>query len=283
MPLFGSHLSVAGAFTNAVDEARRLKIQSLQIFTKAPNQWRGRPITEAEAAEFRKAVRAAGIQRTLAHDSYLINLASTDEGLYRRSVGALIEESQRAELLGLHYLVMHPGAHLGEGEEKGIARVIMAIDEVHKATSGFKLRILIENTAGQGTSLGHRFEHLALILRGVNERKRLGVCLDTCHMFAAGYPLSPIENYRQTMATLARVVGIKHVKAFHLNDSVKELGRRVDRHAHIGRGKIGADAFRFFVNDARFAKLPMILETPKVDEMDKINLRLLRRLTLAKR
>ncbi|MFL5330647.1 MAG: deoxyribonuclease IV [Gemmataceae bacterium] len=283
MPLLGSHLSVAGAFTNAVDEARRLGCRALQVFTKAPSQWRGRPIGDEEARAFRQAVKAAGIKRTMAHDSYLINIASPEPGLYRQSIEALFLELQRAELLGINYLVMHPGAHLCAGETDALARVVTALDEIHERTAGFKIRILIENTAGQGSCIGHRFEHLAAILRGVQEPRRLGVCLDTCHTFAAGYALTPLREYRRTFEEFDRVVGMKHVKAFHLNDSLKEFGSRVDRHAHIGQGKIGSAAFRYIVNDPQFAKLPMVLETPKENNMDEVNLRLLRRMCRAPR
>jgi len=228
--------------------------------------------------DFRRAIKSAKIKRTLAHDSYLINIGSPDETLYRQSVDALVAEVQRAEMLGLNYLVMHPGAHVNSGDDPSLARVITALDEVHARTPHVKVRILIENTAGQGSCLGHRFEHLAVILKGVRESKRLGVCLDTCHMFAAGYPISSSKEYQSTMSEFRRVVGMKHLKAFHLNDSVRELGSRVDRHAHIGKGKIGVEAFRHVVTDPRFAKLPMILETPKENNMDVTNLRILRKL-----
>lgn len=282
MPLFGSHLSVAGSFTRAVDDAVKLGCQTVQIFTKAPNQWRGRPIVEEESIEFRKAIRRAKLKLPLAHDSYLINLASCDDALYRRSVEAFVEEIQRAELLGLSYLVTHPGAHMGSGDEVCLANVVRALDEVAERTKDTKLKVLIETTAGQGTHLGWRFEHLQTILTGVADAKRLGVCVDTCHVFAAGYALDPIKEYRQTMQELDKVVGLKWVKAFHLNDSKKPLGSRVDRHAHIGQGEIGKEAFRNVVNDKRFAKLPMILETPKENDMDVVNLALLRKLQSAK-
>lgn len=276
MPLFGSHLSVAGSFTRAVDRAVELGCQTVQIFTKAPNQWYGRAITTNEAEEFRRAIKKAKLKYPLAHDSYLINLASPDEALYRRSIEAFIEEIHRAELLGLSYLVTHPGAHAGSGEETGLRRVIKAMDEVHKRSAGVKLIVLLENTAGQGTCLGHRFEHLQSILAGVKHPERLGVCIDTCHAFAAGYALSPMAEYRKTMRELFRAVGRDRVKALHLNDSLKPLGSRVDRHAHIGKGQIGPEAFGLIVNEPRFRNTPMILETPKENDMDVVNLKILR-------
>lgn len=278
MPLFGSHLSVAGSFTKAIDEAARLKLQSLQIFTKAPNQWRGREISAEEAIDFRKAAKKAGLKRLLAHDSYLINLASPDPALYERSLAAFVEEIRRAELLGLHYLVTHPGAHMGEGEEPALRRVIGALDEALRQTAGAKVRVLIETTAGQGTHLGHRFEHLRTILRGVAERRRLGVCVDTCHILAAGYALGTRAEYDRTMREFGKVVGFSSLHALHLNDSLKPCGSRVDRHAHIGKGCVGEKAFGYVVNDPRLQGKAMILETAKENDMDRVNLRVLRRL-----
>lgn len=282
MPLFGSHLSVAGSLARAVTEARSLGCASLQIFSKSPNQWRSRPIGADEATAFRKAVRAAGLKKTLAHDSYLINLASPDETLYRRSIDAFVEEVQRAEALGLTYLVMHPGAHLGAGENEGLRRVIVALNRIHRRTPTAKVKVLLETTAGQGTCLGYRFEHLQTILAGVQCPKRLGVCVDTCHIFAAGYALAPEPEYRRTMRELHHVIGKTWVRAFHLNDSLKPFASRRDRHAHIGQGEIGSEAFRFVVNDPWWSKLPMILETPKENQMDVVNLRLLNKLLVSR-
>jgi deoxyribonuclease-4 len=216
----------------------------------------------------------------MAHDSYLINLASPDEPLYRRSVEAFVVELQRAERLGLRYLVTHPGAHIDSGEEAGLARVACALDEVHQRCPGFRVRILLETMAGQGSTLGHRFEHLARILAQVREPNRLGVCLDTCHVFAAGYALAPEAEYRATLRAFDKLVGLKRLKAFHVNDSLKPQGSRVDRHAHIGRGCLGLEPFRLLVNDSRFARHPMVVETPKEhgdqDDMDAVNLAVLR-------
>jgi len=261
-----------------VTEAQALGLQSLQIFSKSPNQWRSRPITSEEAAEFRKAVRIAGLKKTLSHDSYLINLASPDDALYQRSIDAFTDEILRAELLGLNYLVTHPGAHLGVGEDEGLRRVIAALNVAHGQTPTVRVKVLIETTAGQGTCLGHRFEHIKTILSGVKDAKRLGVCVDTCHIFAAGYALFPAAEYGKTMRELQRVIGRSWVKAFHVNDSLKPFASRRDRHAHIGEGEIGSEAFGLVVNDPWWAKLPMVLETPKENQMDVVNLRRLNEL-----
>lgn len=216
----------------------------------------------------------------IAHDCYLINLASPAPILYRRSLEAFIDEVYRAEQLGLRYLVTHPGAHMGDGEQVGLDRVAAALDEVHRRCDGYKVKILLETTAGMGTSLGHRFEQLAHILGKVAEPKRLGVCLDTCHVFAAGYCLAPEREYRATFREFDRLIGMKWLRAFHLNDSLKPLGSRVDRHAHIGQGCLGREPFRLVVNDPRFRTRPMVLETPKQseenDNMDSVNLAVLR-------
>lgn len=278
MALLGSHLSVAGSFTKAIDEAVRLKCDTVQIFTKAPSQWRGREITDAEAVAFRKALRQSKLKSPLVHDSYLINLAAPDDVLRQRSIDAFVDEVQRADKLGIALLVTHPGAHVGTGEDAGLARVITSLDEVIARTAATKVKILIEATAGQGTTLGWRFEHLRSILRGVKSSNRLGVCLDTCHIFAAGYDISSASEYKKTMQEFTKVVGMKWLKAWHLNDSKKPLGSRVDRHEHLGQGCIGRAAFGWIVNDSRFAKMPMILETAKEDNMDVVNLALLREL-----
>jgi deoxyribonuclease-4 len=216
----------------------------------------------------------------MVHDSYLINLASPEEQLYRRSVEAFVEELRRAERLGVRYLITHPGAHLDSGAEAGLARVAAALDEVHARCPGFRARVLLETTAGQGSTLGHRFDHLARILALVADPDRLGVCFDTCHAFAAGYALSPAAEYEATMKAFGKVIGFRRLLAFHLNDSLRARGSRVDRHAHIGRGELGLEPFRLLVNDRRFRNRPMVLETPKEDgdqpDMDAVNLATLR-------
>lgn len=279
MPLFGAHLSIAGGFHHALLEAQERGCGTVQIFTKAPNQWTAKPIDPEEARRFRATLRQTRLRLPMAHDSYLINLASPDETLYRRSLEAFLDELTRAETLGLRYLVTHPGARLDSTEEQALARVAAALDEVHARTPGFRIRILLETTAGQGSSLGHRFEHLARILSLVADPSRLGVCLDTCHLFAAGYALAPRHEYLATMRHFDATVGLKRLLAFHLNDSLKPAGSRVDRHAHLGRGAMTLEPFRLLVNDPRFRRRPMVLETPKEDgdnkDMDTVNLAVL--------
>ena len=280
MPLFSAHKSIAGGYHNALLAAQALGSETVQLFTKPPNKWASKPITREEAMLFRRTLKAAKLRFPIAHDCYLINLASPDPILYRRSLEAFIDEVNRAGQLGLRYLVTHPGAHMGDGEEAGLDRVAGALDEVHRRCAGYKVKILLETTAGMGTSLGHRFEHLAHILGKVAEPKRLGVCLDTCHVFAAGYCLAPEREYRATIRDFDRRIGLKWLRAFHLNDSLKPLGSRVDRHAHIGQGCLGREPFRLVVNDPRFRTRPMVLETPKQSEenedLDRVNLAVLR-------
>jgi deoxyribonuclease-4 len=283
MPLFGSHLSVAGGLYKALLKAAEYGFESVQVFTKAPSQWAAKPISDEEAAEFRRIRRRTKLKKPTVHDSYLINLASPDDQLWRRSIEAFIEEIQRAEQIGAAYLVTHPGAHLESGEEAGLARVAKALDEVHSRCAGAKVQVLLETTAGQGSSLGHRFEHLARILSLTTNAKRLGVCFDTCHVFAAGYALAPNAEYQATMGEFDRLIGVSRIKVFHVNDSKKECGSRVDRHEHIGRGFLGLEPFRSLVNDPRFGDRPMILETaketlPDVGDMDAANLAVLRSL-----
>jgi deoxyribonuclease-4 len=255
-------------------------VQSGKLLTKNSNQWSAKKFTDDEVTLFRQTLRQTRLRLPMAHDSYLINLASPDETLYRRSIEAFVIELQRAEQLGLCYLVTHPGAHIDSGEEAGLARIVQALDEVHARCPNFRAQILLETTAGQGSCLGHRFEHLAQIFASVKNPERLGVCLDTCHVFAAGYPLAPEADYRATMRTFDKIIGLRWLRVFHLNDSLKPFGSRVDRHAHIGRGHLGLEPFRLLVNDRRFRGRPMVLETPKEEgeegDMDAINLGVLR-------
>ncbi len=281
MPLFGAHMSVASGLHNAVAAAVSHDCSTVQIFTKNANQWAAKPLEAEAIATFRSAVKQAKLKFATAHDSYLINLAAPDDVLYRKSIDAFAEEIERAEALGLSYLVTHPGAHTGSGVEAGIARVVRALDEVHARCAGFKVKVLLETTAGQGSCLGAKFEELAAMLDRVKDAKRLGVCLDTCHVFAAGYAIHTEPGYAATFEEFDDRIGIAKLKLFHVNDSVKGLGSRVDRHAGLGLGLIGLDSFRRLANDVRFAKLPMILETPKDDEngdstMDAVNLGIIR-------
>ncbi len=274
----GAHCSTEGGVSRALERAARAGCAAVQIFTKNNNRWFEKPLDPEEVRRFRAAARRFKRRFLFSHDSYLINLASPRRDVLKKSLVAMADEIRRADLLGLAYVVTHPGAHLGEGEERGIARVVQSLDLVHGETAGARTRVLLETTAGQGTTLGWRFEHFAEILARVAAPERLGVCVDTCHVFAAGYDIRTEEGYASTMRRLERLVGRRAIRAFHLNDSQRELGSRVDRHAHIGKGKIGLGGFRALVNDARFRDRPMVLETPKGKDLkeDVVNLRVLR-------
>jgi len=282
MALLGTHKSIAGGYHNALITAQEHGCDTVQIFTKNNNQWAGKPLTAADTTLFREKLAEFKLQLPMAHDAYLINLASPDEALYRRSLDAFVHEVERAEALGLTYLVTHPGTPTDGDREAGLRRVALALDETHRRCPKFHVMVLLETTAGQGNSVGHRFEDLACILDSVKKPDRLGVCLDTCHVFAAGYPLAPYSAYEATMAEFERLIGLSKLRAFHLNDSLKPLGSRVDRHAHIGEGCLGLEPFRLLLNDPRFCSHPMILETPKEgpndEDMDPVNLTTLREL-----
>lgn len=282
MPILGAHQSIAGGYYKAAEKGRLLGCQCIQVFTKNNNQWRAKPIAPAEAEQFKQALAAAGLVHPLAHDSYLINLAAPDELLWQKSVDSFVEELERAAQLGIPWVVTHPGSFTTGSEPSGLQRVIEALDEVRQRTAGLAVGCLLENTAGQGSALGHRFEHLATILAGVRDSSWLGVCIDTCHVFAAGYPLASLRDYRATLRQMDATFGLSRIAAIHVNDSLKPLGSRVDRHAHIGEGQIGLDAFRRLLNDPRFAATPMYLETPKGQrdgrDLDEINLAALRKL-----
>ena len=289
MPRLGAHLSIAGGLPRAVDRAVASRCEALQIFTKSAGQWRARVLPPDEIAQFRARVERTGIQPVVAHNSYLINLAAADPALRAQSLAALGEELDRAEALGLLGLVMHPGSYTSGTERDGLDLIGDGLGAVLRARPRAKTMILLEHTAGQGTNLGHRFEHLAAILARLDGSPRVGVCLDSCHLIAAGYDICSDDGYRATFEAFDRLVGIDRIRAFHLNDSKKPCGSRVDRHEHIGRGCLGLEPFRRLLNDPRFAALPMLLETPKLDTpesrrksdadpWDLRNLRILRKL-----
>jgi len=289
MPRLGAHLSIAGGLPRAVDRAEASGCQALQVFTKSAGQWRGREIPPEEIALFKRRVRQTKIHPVIAHNSYLINVAASDPALRRRSIEALRDELDRAESLGLDALVMHPGSYTSGTEGGGLRLIADALAVVLESRPDGRARLLLEHTAGQGTNLGHRFEHLAEIIDLVGGSARVGVCLDTCHLLAAGYDIRSAEGYRETFRQFGRLVGFSRLRAFHLNDSKKPCGSRVDRHEHIGKGCLGRAPFRRILNDPRFARLPMLLETPKlegpqgrrrsdVDPLDRMNLAALRRL-----
>jgi deoxyribonuclease IV len=280
--LAGAHMSIAGGIYRAFERGSLVRCRTIQIFLKSSNQWKAKILNEQDRILFQNAQKKTAIHPVLAHDSYLINLASPDLNLYRQSCDALVEELKRGNFLGIPWLVMHPGAHMGSGTKTGVARVakalVQALDIVEPP-----IGLLLENTAGQGSSLGWRFEQLAAILEQVGNSDRVGVCLDTCHAFAAGYDIRTEAGYEETLREFDRLIGLEKIRAFHVNDSKKELGSRVDRHDHIGKGFIGLDAFRSLVNDKRFIAIPKILETPKGADsrLDKQNLRTLNSLLKA--
>ncbi len=280
IPILGAHASIAGGIHKAVERAKEDTCQCVQFFSKNNNQWAAKPLRSGDVARFQQALRACDVSHPLIHDSYLINLASPQKELWHRSIDAFVEELHRAELLGVPYVVTHPGCHTTKTERQGLRRVVHALDAVSRQASDWKVRVLLETTAGQGTSLGASFEHLGFLLGETKRADRLDVCFDTCHVFAAGYPLGTRREYDATMGRFDAVVGLRRIKAFHLNDSKRSLGSRVDRHEHIGRGRMGLEPFRHLMNDPRFRNIPMYLETPKGEEagesLDAVNLRTLR-------
>jgi len=283
MPRIGAHMSVAGGLPLAIARARVHRCEAMQIFTKNANQWRARPLGPEDIASFRRAAEETGIHPIVSHASYLINIATTNPVLRSQSLAALLEEVDRAEALGLLGVVLHPGARMAASEEDAVALVARALTEVLRARPKGKTMILLEHTAGQGTAMGATFEQIAAILDGVRSRKRLGVCLDTCHLLASGYDICSEEGYRRTFDRFDALIGFERLNVFHLNDSKKPCQSRVDRHEHIGKGFIGVDAFRRLMNDKRFWGLPMCLETPKGPDLkeDRENLTLLRSLIKA--
>lgn len=278
-PLLGAHMPTAGGHACALIGGQAIGCQAVQIFTASPRQWKAPELKAETQAAWRKALAECGITRTIAHDSYLINLAAPDGSeVLAKSRVAFRGEIERAEALGVPLLVSHPGAHGGDGVDAGIARLIAAFDALHEETAGATVRTALETTAGQGTYLGGRFEHIARILNGVKNPERLAVCLDTCHVFAAGYDIRTAAGYEETMALFDDIIGLDQLQVIHANDSAKAFGSHADRHAHIGEGEIGLDAFRLLVNDPRLADIPIIIETPESETMHEVNLRRLREL-----
>jgi deoxyribonuclease IV len=281
--MFGAHLSIAGGLHNALLKAEALQCDTVQVFTKSQKQWACSPLTAECIKDWKAHVRRLKFKRTVSHDSYLINLAATNDQFWRKSVELFIEELNRCALLGIPYLVTHPGAHMGAGEAAGLTKIVAALDVIHAHAKDAGVVTCLEATAGQGTALGYRLEHLAEIMARVKHPKRLGVCLDTAHLFAAGYDFRG-RRYAKFRKELDAILGARLVKVIHFNDSKKGLGSRVDRHDHIGRGLIGLDGFRPFVRDESFKDVPKILETPKEGtsedgrEWDAVNLEVLRSL-----
>jgi len=293
MPYFGVHESISRGHDKAVLAAADGGFDCVQLFSKNSSQWQAKPLTEKDGQQFQQALQSRNIRFPLVHDSYLINLASGKEDLRQKSIAAFADELERTAILGIPWIVMHPGSPTGDesknAEENGLQRIAEAFDSIFQQTktSAPSVMILLETTAGQGSNLGWKFEHLARIIELSDFSDRFGVCVDTCHITAAGYALATLKEYEATFKQFDKIIGLDRLKAFHLNDSVKGTGSRVDRHAHIGHGTLGLEPFRFLVNDVRFADLPMYLETPKGTvelngetlDWDVVNLRTLKSLS----
>jgi deoxyribonuclease IV len=273
-------MSIRGGVSMAIERARSIQCTAMQIFVKNNMQWFARPLSREEIRAFLEHVQRGELLSVFGHANYLINLAATNPQFRENSIRALAEELVRADRLELPFLVVHPGAHLGAGEAAGLEAIVESIDVVLAALPKIRTRIALETTAGQGSCLGHKFEHLAYIISRVREPERLCICLDTAHVFAAGYDISNESSLRKTFREFDRVIRRDRLVAIHLNDSKTACGSRVDRHEHIGKGRIGLDAFRFIMRDRRFSKLPKVLETPKGKDLreDVMNLKTLRAL-----
>ncbi|HVS30123.1 MAG TPA: deoxyribonuclease IV [Thermoanaerobaculia bacterium] len=275
--LIGAHISTKGGLLTVFERAAAINASAIAMFAKNSNQWKGKDLTDDDCALF-KSKRI--LRPILTHASYLINLATTNPEFYRKSIVAMVDELVRAERIGAHAVVLHPGAHMGAGPVSGADQIARSLDEIHSLIPNHRAVTLLETSAGQGSCLGCTFEELGRIIRLVDDKSRVGICIDTCHIFAAGYDIRTREGYERMVDEVDRHVGIENVGAFHLNDSKKPLGSRVDRHEHIGKGQIGIDGFRFALNDARFSRIPKLLETPKTieTESDRMNIGMLRSL-----
>ena len=271
-------MSISGGVNLALERGKSIGCNAVQLFVQNRNQWKARAFQHGEVAAFRAGMRDFKPGFVIAHSIYLINLASPESVIQGKSRRGFLVEMRRAERLGIPYIVLHPGSHKGAGERQGIETIAESLNYVLEKTAGDDLRVLLETTAGQGNSIGHTFEQLAGIIEGVEQKNRIGVCFDTCHAFAAGYDLRSKRAYNATFRHFDGTIGLDRLAAFHLNDSVKELGSRVDRHTHIGEGHLGLEAFRHIMNDERFFHHPMIIETPKGPDMEEDirNLELLR-------
>ena len=278
--LLGAHMSIAGGAHTAIERGNRIGCTTIQMFVKNNNQWRGKPLAETDIATYKDLLLKSSIGPVVVHDTYLINLCAKDKSILRKSRAALKDELNRCELLGVAYLNFHPGAHVGLGETEGIKLIAESLDIVHEQTKGYRVKSVIETTAGQGTAIGYRFEQIRSIIDAVEKKERMAVCVDTCHVFAAGYDITIEAGYEKTFDEFDAIIGLANLVAFHVNDSKRPLGSRVDRHEHIGKGNIGLAGFRLLMNDERFRSIPKILETEKGPDMkeDIANMKVLRRL-----
>ncbi len=266
-PLLGTHVSVAGGLATAYQRAAAIGCSTMQIFVKNANQWAAKPIATDDAQRFREAAAASQVRPVIAHAAYLINLCAKNPSILKKSRAAFEDELRRCEQLGIRALVVHPGAHLGEGEDAGLRLIAESLNRIHEQTPGFNVLTAIETTAGQGTTVGYRFEHLREIIDRVEDKGRMAVCMDTCHLFAAGYPIHTPDGWEEVIRSFDAIVGLSRLAAVHTNDSKKPFGSRLDRHEHIGKGMIGLEGFRMLMNDPRFSSIPKILETEKSEDM----------------
>jgi len=263
--ILGAHVSTQGGVDKAPANGRELGVTAIQIFSKNQRQWTAKPLDEETVQRWHEGIAEHGITHRVSHTSYLINLCAPDETNRQKSIESLVDELERAELLGLTHVVQHPGSHLKQGEEWGVSEIARSLDTIHERTAGFRAKIALENTAGQGTNLGFRFEQLASIIERTKQPERLAVCYDTCHGFSAGYDIKTRSAYEATFQEFDRLIGLDRLQLFHFNDTKKPLGSRVDRHDHIGEGELGLDPFRFLLADPRFSQIPAYLETPEDD------------------
>ncbi len=264
--LLGAHVSIAGGVSTAIDRAEKLGFTAIQIFTKNSNRWFAKPLDAEEIENFKIKLSESSIKFVVAHDSYLINLCAKNEEILKKSRNAFVDELRRCEQLGIPYLNFHPGSHTGRGEEEGLKVIAESINIAHEKTAEFKVSSMLELTAGQGTALGYRFEQINRIIELVDDKKRMSVCIDTAHIFAANYDIRTVESYNEVMKQFNDTIGLYRLKCFHINDSKKELGSKVDRHEHIGKGFIGLEGFANIMNDKKLINVPKILETPKGKE-----------------
>ena len=269
-PLIGAHVSIAGGVSQSLGRGQQIGCDCIQIFTKSSRQWAAKPYSTEEIAAFKDAQATSHIRAVVAHDSYLFNLGAPDDKLRRRSIEGFVDELERCEALGVPFLIAHPGSHVGAGEEAGIKAIARSIDKAQQSCAGFKTKIALEITAGQGSNLGYSFEQMGRIFDAVKENERLRLCFDTEHAFAAGYDLRSAEGYEQAFAELDKYIGLKRLAAFHLNDSLKPFHSRVDRHEHIGKGHLGVEPFKRLLHDSRFFGIPMCLETEPGPDMKDI-------------
>ncbi len=276
--LLGAHMSISGGVYTAFGRAKSVGCTTMQIFSKNNNQWSGKPLTPADVVNYKKEAKNSRIAPVVVHDSYLINLCARDRSILKKSREAFLDELERCRALGIPYLVFHPGSHVGQGEETGLKKIAESLNRIHDKTKGMRVKSVVEVTAGQGSNLGYRFEQIRKLIDMVDIKRRMGVCLDTCHIFAAGYDISTESGYEKTVREFDDIIGLDRLLVIHLNDSKGILGSRLDRHAHIGEGHIGETGFRMLMNDSRLSGIPKILETPKGEDMqeDIINLRRLR-------